>query len=305
MDSYVFEFGPRTAVGDGCNGSVYCCWRKSDSKAFAVKLFPFNERSRNEILAWQTCTPHPHIVTLVEVIDAGLLPPDHPLLAGLRSDIIAESQGVHVLLAIMDLLPGGDLQKAMKLAHMGNYEVASIVGQVASALDHMHSHGLVHGDVKLENILIESVDPLHVRVADFGFARNFMQQPCPGSTRCSARYLAPELLVSFSSFAAFGHFTRVGPSSDMWTLGVCAYILATRRVPFLEAAPTCAPDTLIAATAQGALPADASWWTGLTPWARRAVEYLMNMDARERPTAGEVVAMLEPSGLLDVLGLAQ
>lgn len=104
-------------------------------------------------------------------------------------------------------------------------QAMSILRGIAMALAHVHSRGLVHLDVKSENVLV-GTDPANddsvvVKLTDFDLCRRLGQRG--GHLRSgTASYMAPEQLAS-------GH---VSCANDIFAFGVMAYYLVTRRMPF-------------------------------------------------------------------------
>jgi len=96
-----------------------------------------------------------------------------------------------------------------------------------SALDHAHRQGIVHRDVKPENVMVtrEGV----VKVADFGLARAYADAQITeaGTVTGTVQYLAPEQLLG----------EPADPRTDLYSLGVVAYELLTGRLPFTGEAP--------------------------------------------------------------------
>ena len=102
--------------------------------------------------------------------------------------------------------------------------VSEILLQVLAALDHAHAHGIVHRDVKPENILI--TEDGKVKVADFGLARAFAESrvsQAPGTVTGTVQYLAPEQIQG----------EPADPRTDLYALGVSAYEMLTGRVPYM------------------------------------------------------------------------
>merc|ERR1712106_774044 len=93
--------------------------------------------------------------------------------------------------------------------------VRRIFFELISGIDHLHQNGLVHRDIKCENLPI-STDGT-VKVADFGFARS--------TTYCgSTAYTAPEVLDAKGPYDP--------RKSDTWSCGIILYILFTAQMPF-------------------------------------------------------------------------
>src|SRR5206468_7676969 len=113
------------------------------------------------------------------------------------------------------------------LLHQGRLEPAQVaeVGlQVLAALDHAHGHGIVHRDVKPENILI--ADDGTVKVADFGLARAFADSSisqAEGTVTGTVQYLAPEQI----------HGEPADPRTDIYATGIVMFELLTGRAPFV------------------------------------------------------------------------
>nr|XP_015836278.1 PREDICTED: serine/threonine-protein kinase SIK3 [Tribolium castaneum] len=100
-------------------------------------------------------------------------------------------------------------------------EAKRIFSQIVSAVSYCHSQGVVHRDLKAENLLLDH--NLNIKLADFGFSNQFTEG-CLLSTWCgSPPYAAPELFQ--------GH-KYDGPKADIWSLGVVLYVLVCGSLPF-------------------------------------------------------------------------
>src|SRR5690606_761983 len=96
-----------------------------------------------------------------------------------------------------------------------------VVGDVATALDYAHAHGVIHRDIKPSNIMLERHTGRAI-VMDFGLALS-VQEGTMGDTFGSAHYIAPEQAVSSA---------RAVPQSDLYSLGIVLYECLTGKVPF-------------------------------------------------------------------------
>jgi TPR repeat protein/tRNA A-37 threonylcarbamoyl transferase component Bud32 len=103
-------------------------------------------------------------------------------------------------------------------------ERVALVRDAARALGFAHAQGVLHRDVKPENLLVDGAG--HLRVADFGLARGAAQQRLTrtGALLGTPHYMAPELVA--------GERERQGPATDVWALGVILYQAITGSLPF-------------------------------------------------------------------------
>ena len=147
---------------------------------------------------------HPNIVNIYDV-----------------GEDVVKDQHLHYI--VMELIEGTTLKDAIKAqGKMSSRVIARVGVQVARALQCAHDHGIVHRDIKPANILImKSGD---VKVADFGIARisSSATVTYTNSILGTVHYISPE--------QAKGHFTD--HKSDLYSLGVVMYEMATGQVPF-------------------------------------------------------------------------
>lgn len=104
----------------------------------------------------------------------------------------------------------------------------SCVQQIAHALDFMHSRGMVHRDIKLDNILLMDTECNKVKVADFGLT--MMEGTQTPFLPWFIPYSAPELITLKE-----GEKLPLHPSIDIWAFGVMIYTAMTGSFPWKEA----------------------------------------------------------------------
>lgn len=167
-------------------------------------------------------------------------PHDDSLLAWLRREGMIQSQLasdsiVRVLggdlegstpYIAMELVEGGDLRAALKGGPLDPDRVRTIARGILEALDVAHSAGIVHGDLKPENVLLPETGG--VKLTDFGLAHGFLEGELLHSLASSRpkvagtlRYVPPELLESGSP----------SPKTDLYSFGVVLFELLVGRVP--------------------------------------------------------------------------
>ncbi|MCE9567603.1 MAG: serine/threonine protein kinase, partial [Planctomycetes bacterium] len=147
---------------------------------------------------------HPHVV---QVFDFGQSP-DGPYMA-------------------LEYLPGGTLADRLKGGQRLESRIAAeMFEKVARGLQAAHSQGIIHRDIKPGNVLFdESNEP---KVADFGLAKRADSDLTrTGAVMGTPAYMAPE--------QADGHTREVGPTADVWAVGVMLYEALTGQRPFVAA----------------------------------------------------------------------
>ncbi len=200
-------------IGEGGYGEVWKARHRILGTLAAVKfLKPERYQDAARLLreaAIAFDVQHPHIVEVLEVDQ--------------------EARAI-----VMEFVEGGDLRQWVAQNKPSREQILSLLQQVATALDHIHEHGLVHGDVKPANILVANTlkGPV-AKLADFGLAGKGAD--LRGG---SLNYLAPEQLerLNFPEKEV-----TVDSRADQYALGVVAYELLVGALPYPEVAdPTIA-----------------------------------------------------------------
>jgi serine/threonine protein kinase len=141
---------------------------------------------------------------------------NHPNLVSLH-DFFMDDENYYL---VLDYCEGGDLAQYLVTQQLREPLAAAVFQQIVSAIDFCHSRGVAHRDLKLQNVLITTFPT--VKVTDFGLSGHFRGRKL--STFCgSVCYAAPECLnlIQYD-----------GELSDMWSLGVILYELATGNSPW-------------------------------------------------------------------------
>ena len=248
-------------LGSGGMGDVYSARDTELGRPVALKFL------RLEVLAYdgayqrfireaQTASSlnHPNIVTIHEIVRTG-----------------------SAIAIVMELVEGAPLRALIDNRRNSMSRVFEIGEQIASSLAAAHGRGIVHRDVKPENVLVQADG--RVKVLDFGLARQISNAAGASSLYPAGtlRYLSPE--------QARGE--PAGPSSDVFSLGLVLQELATGRHPF----PGDSPFETVHGILNGEperLNAD-----GRIPRSFAAlVESMLSKDVSQRPPANEVARKL-------------
>ncbi|KAM9840290.1 uncharacterized protein ACBR49_015692 [Aulostomus maculatus] len=145
---------------------------------------------------------HPHIVVLLETL---------------------ETENSYYM--AMELCAGGDLMdRICERKRLDEREVRRYTRQILSAVEHLHRHGIVHRDLKIENFLLDEHN--NIKIVDFGLSNTLKAESLSLellNTQCgSPAYAAPELLAH----------RKYGPKVDVWSVGVSMFAMLTGTLPF-------------------------------------------------------------------------
>ncbi|WP_437670749.1 protein kinase domain-containing protein [Sorangium sp. So ce131] len=137
---------------------------------------------------------------------------------------LGEADGLRFL--TMELIEGPTLRALLAEGPLEPRRALSILQQVASGLAAAHDQGIIHRDLKPENVLVRRDG--RAIVADFGLARGVLAQPSTvGSVAGTPTYMSPEQLRG----------DPLGPTSDIFSLGILGFELLTGRSPFGAGTP--------------------------------------------------------------------
>ena len=132
---------------------------------------------------------------------------------------VGEDDGIHYI--VMELVEGITLKDYIsKKGKLSVKEATSIAIQVSMGLEAAHSHGIIHRDVKPQNIIISTDGK--VKVTDFGIARAASSNTISSNVMGSVHYSSPEQVRGGYS----------DEKSDIYSLGITLYEMITGRVPF-------------------------------------------------------------------------
>jgi len=209
-------------LGRGAFGCVFVCEKVGNDQRFAAKAIDLRrlrlsqnagkeiKKLQREANILKKVPPHPNLVQFVDTVQEG-----------------------NWLFFVLELVNGGNLfsvlvQRPGKKPRLREFEGCFVFRQLVEGLHLLHSHGVIHRDLKLENVLVVNerhVGPdvlLDVKIADFGLSKVVGDGLSEAhSTVGSPRYMAPEVWAKgIHDFKA-----------DLWSLGVLCHVLLDGRFP--------------------------------------------------------------------------
>jgi len=130
------------------------------------------------------------------------------------------------LMIVLEYCPGGDLFEKLKVrSTLTETQAILVFRQLFSALEYLHSRGIVHRDIKPANFLLaDSSESLQVKLSDFGLS-NTMENASDvvmASIVGTPAFLPPEVIKNLP----------YGPKVDIWGMGISLYFLLSGRIPF-------------------------------------------------------------------------
>jgi serine/threonine protein kinase len=194
-------------IGNGAFGKVYLAIHRLTGLKVAIKKveksYIKDESTRRKVLQEVYIMKKlnsRHIIRLLEVFESN-----------------------HNIMIVLEYAGGGDLLQIMRIrGSLSESEAKAIFIQVVDGLKACHSIGIVHRDIKLDNILL-STDLTEIKICDFGVSR-FSKPGERVNEQCGTpAYLAPEIIANQGYEPFF---------VDTWSLGVLLYAMLSASVPF-------------------------------------------------------------------------
>jgi len=204
---------------------------------------------------------------------------------------------------VFPLCTGGELyEHVISKGHFTERDAAVIIRDLVSGLHALHSTGILHLDIKPENILFESNEPdARIRITDFGLSKLFgdrceNSRDCPTAEELAALlrkfedtgilnrqrlrgtvgYMSPELILAGHASAA----------TDVWAVGVVLYILLSGQPPFQSKSNR----EVLEKSARGEVSLDGPQWTCISRGAIELIQRMLTVDPTARITTAEILA---------------
>ncbi|OBS26494.1 hypothetical protein FPOA_00437 [Fusarium poae] len=218
-------------IGKGAFAVVHRVTSKYDGLPYAAKEIEkrrfikngvLDQKVENEMKIMQR-VEHPHIVQYIEHFD----------------------WDDRLLIIIMEFVPGGDLGKLISDHNAITEESVRIMSkQLLSALGYLHANNITHRDVKPDNILINSLNPIDLKLTDFGLSKMVDSEQTFLRTFCGTLlYCAPEVYTEYAEYDDNGVRSRgkkmrrppgqrYNHAVDIWSLGGVLFYALTASPPY-------------------------------------------------------------------------
>lgn len=249
-------------VGSGGMGSVWRARHRHAAMAerqggdVAIKEMHAELANRPEAVAWvreEASTlfqlDHPNVVRVLDFIDDG------------------QRLGL-----VMEWIPGRALSEmiARETGPMPWGRAQSLVAPLLDALEHCHARGVLHRDVKPDNVRVTPQG--EVKLVDFGIARadGARHRASAGVKVGSLDYMAPEQLEDANAIDA---------RADLYAVGMTMYEMLAGRLPWPE---TASDEAVMQAKASGGLPAPTVYYQHIPAWVQAAVMQCLSAQPADR-----------------------
>uniref|UniRef100_A0A674GMA3 Myosin light chain kinase family member 4 n=1 Tax=Taeniopygia guttata TaxID=59729 RepID=A0A674GMA3_TAEGU len=193
-------------LGGGRFGQVHKCEEKATGLKLAAKIIKAQgpkqkDEVKNEINVMNQLN-HVNLIQLYDAFES-------------KNDIVL----------VMEYVEGGELFDRIidENYNLTEMDTISFIKQICKGIQYMHQMYILHLDLKPENILCVNREANQIKIIDFGLARRYKPREKLRVNFGTPEFLAPEVVnYEFVSFP-----------TDMWSLGVIAYMLLTGLSPFL------------------------------------------------------------------------
>ena len=193
-------------IGTGAFSEVFECEHVVTKEMCAVKVINKNIFTNVEKLQVN------NEIAILKLVD-------HPNVIKLK-EIYEDANNIYI---VLELIVDGDFFNFIhNKSCFKDDELKNIMKQLLDAIAYLHEFGIVHCDIKPENILYNKTTSSVIKLTDFGLSRMILSNQTLNISCGTLQYVSPEILSSVGS----------GMESDMWSIGIIMYLLANGKLPY-------------------------------------------------------------------------
>jgi len=203
-------------IGGGGMGVVYRAYDERLQRRVALKLLTDKISNRSE--RWSRILAEARLASSL----------NHP---GITTIYDVGEDGEHLFI-VMELVPGKPLRSLLREGPVDVRTLLRLAAQIAEALASAHEHGVIHGDIKPENIMVLADE--RVKLLDFGLARQMAAEVLTATHTVSHAWIPESQVAGTLAYMAPEklHGDLGDKRSDLFSLGVLLYEMAAGRRPF-------------------------------------------------------------------------
>ncbi|NP_001395191.1 myosin light chain kinase, smooth muscle isoform 3 [Mus musculus] len=193
-------------LGSGKFGQVFRLVEKKTGKIWAGKFFKaYSAKEKDNIrqeISIMNCLHHPKLVQCVDAFEE-------------KANIVM----------VLEIVSGGELFERIidEDFELTERECIKYMRQISEGVEYIHKQGIVHLDLKPENIMCVNKTGTRIKLIDFGLARRLENAGSLKVLFGTPEFVAPEVI----------NYEPIGYATDMWSIGVICYILVSGLSPFM------------------------------------------------------------------------